>query len=682
MKKMTRTGLLAAAGLLCIGSLSACKDDDHNLNPDPKPPVSCEEDPTQDKCDPGEVSCEEDPTQDKCQLDGTDAALLYLSDVTIAALDNGDATCCVDFDGDGALDNNVLVGLEKILRTLEEDGNVPGELPGAGSNIDVAQELTALFGGLIDDGSLTVLFQTDAFPNNLDKGGDFALDAYKGSSDSNAADRAAGEGVFELEDLLTTLQASLENGIVQANAESDVSIPWHIKLKHGPHVLGNLAIADLSVRLDVEHDANGKPQTTDATQDAEGNPVNYLAGAVRGESTVEAVNALVSGFCGVGDYLSFDQDPAVADGTQPVVQADPAVVTALENHSDSLCVGLGAYAVKTDSVARLFDVDTDGNGVNDAMSVGMNIRLVPGSEPTAELEEPTAFYLNGLRARGSDGAGNVPCCFDFTGDGAYDNGAVLGLERLVNLLGADFPNFAFDVEDESKARFDQIIEEGLLSLVVQVTPVSDSDDIHVEIFEATSDSDWFDRANGNGEFTLGQSLGAETATRTDNEINVSVDDIEIPWSIVLAGQRLDGVFNVSQGQLNLVLEEDANGELQPVLANVNANGDAVNFIAGVARASEVVAAVNDMIVVYCDVSGPYLSYAPAGTANVPPVISADATIAQELIAKGGICEGLGQYELEAYKIGSLFDIDRANDGHIDGLSVGFNLTLTNAAVVE
>src|SRR5699024_6265193 len=157
----------------------------------------------------------------------------------------------------------------------------------------------------------------------------------------------------------------------------------------------------------------------------------------------------------------------------PSLTTDPAVQTTLENHFDSLCSGLAEYATeKANGVARLFDVDTDGNGVNDAMSVGFQLQLVAATDADApgEIDGVTSsFYRHGLQAQGTDANGDARCCFDFTGDDSYDNGAVVGLEKLVNLLSDDFPNFSFDVEQESEARFNDILEEGLLSIVVELT---------------------------------------------------------------------------------------------------------------------------------------------------------------------------------------------------------------------
>lgn len=689
--KTMRKGFLIAAALLYAGSLAACVDDTKELNSgdgdDQKPPVSCEEDPTQDKCQNGDVSCDEDPTQDKCQVDEADAALLYLSEVRVAPLEDGEATCCVDFNEDGSYDNNLLVGVQKVFNTLLSNGDLPDGFP-EGAEEDLVAELDTILAGLVDDGSLTVLFEADEFPADYEAGGAFELTAYKGDSDSDAADRAAGEGVFTLRDALTNLDATLEDGIVDAEAQSDVGVPWHLLLKHGRHAVGTLEVADLSVRLEVEKDANGQPQTTQNTVDADGNPVNYLAGAARGESLADAVNTMIIAYCDLEDdenLLIFDQDESVANGERPSLTTDPAVQTTLENHFDSLCSGLAEYATeKASGVERLFDVDTDGNGVNDAISVGFQIQLVGATDADAPSDEDgvtSSFYLNGLKAQGSDGQGNVPCCYDFTNDGAYDNGAVIGLEKLVNLLGSEFPNFDFDVEQESEERFNDVLEAGLLSIVVELT-ADEEGTVDVEVFDADSASDWAARQNGLGEFERVDSLGAETTTIEDGKVQLGVDDILIPWGISLGGDTLTGTFNVQSAQLNLLVDQDEDGVVSVVDGNVDENGNAANFIAGIAQASEVVAAVNDLIASYCNVSGQYLSYAPAGEPNVEPEITADADVAQDLIDAGGLCAGLGYYQDEAYKIGRLFDIDSQGDGHIDGLTVGFNVSLTDAVVIE
>lgn len=665
-----RKGLFAAAMLLVFGAFTGCVDDVVEL-------------------DPGE---QEPPTNGGPEEPGDDeptSAVFYLSELQVAPIVDGEASCCVDFNGDGAFGNNVLVGFQKIVGTLVRDGNLPGAVGDSSADIDVEQTLNELLSGLIDDGSLMLLFETEKFPANLSEGGEFRLDAFKASSESDVADRVAGDGLFELEDILTSMDATLENGIVDAHATGDVVIPLQVHLgagqgntgPEGGHVVSQLEVAALSVRLEVEEDENGRLRTTQSTLDHEDNPVNYLAGAVRGQSTVGTVNEFVSGFCKVEDFLAFSDDPADADGTTPSVTANEVAVDELEAHHDTLCQGLGAYADKADKIAELFDVDTNDNGVYDAMSVGFTLQLAPaslGGEPAA----PASFYLNGLKAPNVDGQGDVACCYDFDNDGAYDNGAVLALERMIGLLADDYPHVDLDIESESAAQFERMLEEGLLSFVVQIIDLQENDEVRVELLEAGSDSDWADRNAGDGEFTLADSLGAQTVVLADGQVELAVDEITIPWSMEFFGDLLEGEFNVSNAQLNLEVEKDAEGNLVPVAGELDADSNAVNFIAGIADGAEVVDALNTVLVSHCEVSGKYLEFAPSALAGEMPVVTADADIAQELVAVGGVCAGIGLYEDKAHKIGELFDGDTQGDGIIDGMTVGFNLSLTGATVIE
>lgn len=237
-----------------------------------------------------------------------------------------------------------------------------------------------LLQGVIEDASLALLFHAEEFPADLAEGGSFTLDAYKSDSESTPAERAAGDGIFTLDgDALTSLDATLADGIVHATATSDVVIPLQIHVAPGQgttgpedgHIVSTLDIAEFSARLEVEEN-EGQLQSTDSVTDADGNPVNYLAGAVRAESTVSLVNQFITGFCDVDAFLAFSDATDDADGTTPSVTADAAVVTALQAHADTLCQGLGDYAVKADKIAELFDVDTDDNGVYDAMSIGFD----------------------------------------------------------------------------------------------------------------------------------------------------------------------------------------------------------------------------------------------------------------------------------------------------------------------
>lgn len=669
-----RNGIFAAAILVVFGAFTACVDDVVELDPGEKDPENGEPEK------PG--NGEEDERA---------SALFYLSELQVAEVVDGEATCCVDLNDNGSMDNNVVVGLEKILATLVRDGNLPGAIEGGNpsAEIDVQETLNELLEGMVYDGSLTVLFGADEFPVDLAEGGEFTLDVSKANSTSEFEDRIAGDGFFEIEEALTSLDATLEEGIVDANASSDLVIPLQVHVgpgqgntgPQGGHIVSQLEIAELSVRLEVEEDESGRLRTTANTADQDGNPVNYLAGAVRGASTVGTVNQFISGFCKVGDFLAFSDDPEVADGTTPSVTADEDVVAELNAHTDSLCRGLGGYADKAGKIAELFDVDTDGNGVNDAMSVAFTLQLAAatlGTEPV----EPQAFYLNGLKAPNSDGQGNVPCCYDFDNDGAYNNGAVFALERMIDLLAADYPHVDLDIENESAAQFEQMLENGLLSFVVQITDLQENDEVSVELFEATSESDWADRNVGEGEFTLADSLGAETGVLENGQVNVSVDALKIPWEFEFFGDLLQGEFNVSNAQLNLQIEEDADGNLAPLAGEVDDDGNAVNFIAGVADGNEVVDALNLVLKSHCDITGDYLSFAPATVAGEIPVVTADATIAQDLVAVGGVCQGFGHYQAQAHKIGELFDGSTQGDGIIDGMTVGFHLSITGATVLD
>lgn len=672
-----RKGIFAAAMLVVFGAFTACVDDVVDLVPGEKDP-----DNNGDPNEPGNGD------------DDSESALFYLSELQVAAVVDGEATCCVDFNGDGAMDNNVVVGFQKVLGTLVRDGNLPGALEGddPSAEIDVEETLNELLVGLIDDGSLTVLFEADEFPVDLAEGGEFTLEAFKASSESDTADRIAGDGLFELGDALTTMDAILKDGIVDAKATSDVTIPLQVNLgagqgntgPEGGHVVSQFEVAQLSVRLEVEEDANGRLRTTQSTVDQDGNPVNYLAGAVRGESTVGTVNQFISGFCKVDDFLAFSDDPADAEGTTPSVTADADVVAALNVHSDSLCRGLGAYADKTDKIAELFDVDTNDNGVYDAISVGFTLQLAAASleDESVEAAAPESFYLNGLKAPNSDGLGNVSCCYDFDNDGAYNNGAVFSLERVIGLLSTEYPHVDVDIETASAQEFERMLEERLLSFVVQITDLQENDEVFVELFEADSESSWTDRNAGGGEFTLADSLGAETAVLADGQVNVSVDALTIPWDLQMFGNRLEGEFNVRNAQMNLQVEEDADGNFVPVAGDVDADGNAVNFIAGILDGTEVVAGMNKLLITHCAVSGDYFAFSPATVVGDVPVVTADADIADELRNVGGICTGFGDYENQAHKIGELFDGDTQGDGIIDGMTVGLNLSITGATILD
>ncbi|WP_133622006.1 hypothetical protein [Bradymonas sediminis] len=370
--------LLLSAGL----SLSACGDDDagkkdnntNNTQPDAgdegdtagegdttgegdatgdadtsDPETGCEQDTCAEgyECNAEATACVPAPTG--CDLTGedrparcdeapADAEFGPSSIVTAFRIAESDENCCFDLNGNGEPDNAL-----SIVNSL---GDVNGGIQGS-----------------IESGSLVLLFEHDGL-DDLANSSPYTLNVWLGESVE-----APVTGPFVIDptsvDQGTHPQASLpnakiENGVLTAGPGIvDISVS-----------LEGLLDAPLSLRISkaqIEATVDASSTLEDGVVIKDANPAlngGKLGGAVRVDDLVSAVNSFAAASCEClglegADFVNLEGvAPSCADTPNNTCEAD------------STCASLTQACGFLPTIGILVDVDTDGDGEDDALSIG------------------------------------------------------------------------------------------------------------------------------------------------------------------------------------------------------------------------------------------------------------------------------------------------------------------------
>ncbi len=272
--------------------------------------------------------------------------------------------CCFDYTDDGAPDN-ALGTLLDSLSGLLGDSDVNGMIQSS-----------------IEDGTIAILLEyvglddatsDDSLTMNGFYGAYASLDA---NGNPDYATALTGEGHFTADassfiegtavPLISFAGAKIEAGVLQAGPSLfTLNFP----------LMGMVLSASVSgtqVEATVTANANGKGlDFTDAK----------LGGYVKGEDLASAVNAIANGCDCLGlttDLITFNPlatEPKLA--CDPAAQADVDANTCTDADG-SICTGLAGYVgtgglVCTGLFLLAMDVDSDGNGKADSISVGVRL---------------------------------------------------------------------------------------------------------------------------------------------------------------------------------------------------------------------------------------------------------------------------------------------------------------------
>lgn len=333
-----------AAALLMSSTFVACDDDESNPGTDTGTDTDIPDDPVRDTPEYSYLSALSFPETNE---------------------DTGLPECCVDLNGDDEVDN-ALLGILGLV------GQFAGDL-----------DLDSLIQGVIDDGSLILIFEHEGLPVDLAGDANFTINVYVGASEDDAETRANGGGTFTLAQQVATIAgAEYRGGAVDAEAES-----LTITLDLAGLGLGDdlpldsiaLPLTPAIISANVEEDAEGGIATADAEA--------YLTGGVSGSVVTDLLNGIAADCGSEGTdlasgepgLLSVDPNGVEAGGQAAVVcNYTSAQIDEQLANEDGLCGFLGTVCGAASAVGGFFDVDTDGDDVLDGLSLGLYIEFAGG----------------------------------------------------------------------------------------------------------------------------------------------------------------------------------------------------------------------------------------------------------------------------------------------------------------
>lgn len=325
----------------------------------------CEMPPSGCDVDPPPARCEEDPTTKDDWASASVIATLeipgWTDDNTNGEFDQGEFTedCCYDFDGDGDPDN----GLGKLLADFGGFLGLP--LPEANVTLQEA----------IDDGSLTIIFEHEGLEDLA--GDDFDINFLLGELDgidTITTDGSATNPVLidpQSFDEGSFPQARIPNATL-ADDGSVTAGPGNARLQL--ELLGatiNLAIRQAQVNAMV-------PETP--ASDLEDQGVFLMEGELGGFTTVADLFDALNTFAETCTCLGIpDGEQLISyDPNDPLNGETTSCNSTAEDNADS-CTGdqdtCGTIASNCGLVTQvgggLADLDTDGDGAPDAISIAL-----------------------------------------------------------------------------------------------------------------------------------------------------------------------------------------------------------------------------------------------------------------------------------------------------------------------
>ena len=269
----------------------------------------------------------------------------YLSELTVPGMGE---SCCFDFTGDGVPDNK----LGTLLATLESQFNV-----------------NELISDAILDGSISIVFEHSGLDDAADDD-QVGLNGFICDSENSYEDKAAGNGDFTADvssfvpgtmtPLIAFGSAAISGGVMTAGPSLFVlSLP----LLEGVDL--NLTIHDTQIEATSSAGSNGTG--LDLTD-------GKLGGVIPLGELYNALNAFSDSQCSClgldGPLISW-----MGEGTTAVCSSDYETDACNADSSTATCSTIaGACGLVTTLLKA--DIDTNANGVKDAISIGLNFEGV------------------------------------------------------------------------------------------------------------------------------------------------------------------------------------------------------------------------------------------------------------------------------------------------------------------
>jgi hypothetical protein len=292
--------------------------------------------------------------------------LSFVRDLQIP-LNGTDAECCFDLNGDGVIDN----GLSMLVGAL---GVLGGEVDIEGSISDALEndELTLVFEW--GRGSWGNGFWAYVSTNDLD--GD-------GEPDQDWATREAGNGIFRIQPEAIDAYGS----IVQFNTVTDSGSAFSTEastfLLHLP-LAGStteLKISQAAVRGRYTTESTGR-HSVDEEFRVDDESIAYGGWELGGVIPLDDIGALLNDIASTCTCAGIDPGrPVVSygdDGTQYNLACVQTVTGTCGAEDGVICENIATVCSFLPSLPNLGlnDIDTNGNGVGDALSVGFRISAV------------------------------------------------------------------------------------------------------------------------------------------------------------------------------------------------------------------------------------------------------------------------------------------------------------------
>lgn len=349
---MLRKSLFAFASVLALGSFTACGDDKKD---DDKKPV-----------DPDVVNCDKTPDHEECAGRRAEPAYSYLSGLTIPEED----ACCVDFNNDGALDND----LAKLLGILS---GALGEMIG---DLDVQAEIN----NFLESGAFSLLFKHIGIQEDINEQAkrSFNIEVYLGDSESSWEDRQGNKGVFTLDGAaLTTIEgATTRRGVIEFQKDKfPLSINLAAISQEATDLLGlevlTLNLDDVQLKVQVAEEVDGGINSTGNITDSSGKPSNYLTGIITLNEIARLVNDILGGMCIDGPNVELASVGTDEDGAPSLVFVDLEEVKDWKT-DDEICGTVGGILPM---VGGLLPTLLGGDGMPDNLTLGVNIELAGAS---------------------------------------------------------------------------------------------------------------------------------------------------------------------------------------------------------------------------------------------------------------------------------------------------------------
>ncbi len=276
------------------------------------------------------------------------------------AFDPTDETCCFDQDGDGTLDNSIggLLGVFQSLGTA-----------------DVAAELALQ----VETGDLILMFEHRELPGSLPGSGPARLSMFRGTNDvdgdgqadQSLADRVAGRGVVQVRreafgpaGAVSQCNVGQLDGDVLSMRSCDITIPIDI-----PGVI--------TIDADIHEASLSATLTSTATGIVSADV--QVGGWVPFTTIVRALNDAISE-CTCAGLSTEDRLLVIREtlfGPELLCREDEVVFDpapcAEDEDAGFLCQTLATFCAGTSVLQEFADIDSDGNGVEDAMSLGLRL---------------------------------------------------------------------------------------------------------------------------------------------------------------------------------------------------------------------------------------------------------------------------------------------------------------------